>query len=260
MGTPIEPSGDEVQVVEEDNSGHNPAWDEVLSVLPEQFHSVVTPHFQKWDSAANQRVESVNGQLSAFESYKPFVEHGISAEDVEQGIRLMYEVNNNPQSVYDALQKAYNFGQAPNAATPVANNGESEEEAEPNSDPRYNRLNEGLELVSRIVLNDAQAKQAAQADSALDSELNQLKEKIGDYDERYVLALMQSGLSAEQAGDAWAGLQQQFQPKPFAPSILSGNNGGGSGLPSNAIDPAKLSSKDTRGLVAQMLQQAANQS
>jgi hypothetical protein len=253
MGTPIEP-GNEVQGVTPDQSetpGLNPAWNDVLSVLPEQFHSVVTPHFSKWDQSAQQRVEAANNSLKEFESFKPFVEHGITNEELEQGLRLMYEINNNPQSVYNALANAYNFNQGAEAAK-----SEEDEEETPNTavnDPRYDQLNEHLELVSKIVLSDAEAKQAAQQDTALNNELEKLKADFGEYDEDYVLTKMMNGMSGEDAVKAY---QKLVTPKSFAPTLL-GNSSGGSGLPSNAIDPTKLSGKETRNLVAEYLAAAS---
>lgn len=246
----IEPTGD-------NSPGHNPAWDEVLSVLPEQFHSVVTPHFQKWDQAANQRVESVNSQLAQFEAYKPYVEHGINSDELEQGLRLLYEINNNPQNVYQALQNAYNFGQS---ETP---NQESEEEENPLSNlppeimEKLQSHDGMLNAVAQIVLNDAQAKEAAAADAALDKELSDLKAKHGDFDEDYVLAKMQLGMSGEEAAASYQALVQRITPQPFAPTLLGSS--GGNGVPSNAIDPTKLSGKETRNLVAEMLAAAAKQ-
>jgi hypothetical protein len=256
MGTPIE--GGEVQGGNPDagdnTPGPNPAWNDVLSVLPEQFHQMVTPHFQKWDDAANQRIESVNSQLKEFESYKPFAEHGITSDEIEQGLRILYEVNNNPQNVYNALQSAYNFGQQ--QTTTEAANEETDEENSAGLPPEVmEKLSQHdglLQAVSQIILNDAKAKQDAQADMALETELNKLKETHGDYDEDYVLTKMMSGMSGEDAVKSYQALVQNLSPKPFAPTVLS-NSGGGAGVPSNAIDPTKLSGKETRNLVAQML-------
>jgi hypothetical protein len=262
MGTPIEPTG-EVQGGEPTGSetpGHNPAWDEVLSVLPEQFHSVVTPHFQKWDQSAQQRIESANSQLSQFEAYKPFAEHGISTDELERGLRLYYEINNNPENVYKALQNAYNFGQ-PETPNPQGNEGEEEENPlnlPPEIMEKINNHDGMLQAVAQIVLNDAQAKEAAAADAELDKELKGLQEKFGDYDEDYVMTKMMSGMSGEEAVQSYQSLVQRVTPQPFAPTLL-GSNGGGTGLPSNAIDPTKLSGKETRNLVAEMLAAAQKQ-
>jgi hypothetical protein len=246
--------------------GPNPAWNEVLNVLPEQFHSVVTPHFQKWDQSAQQRIEAANSALKEFEAYKPFVEHGITNDEIEQGLRVLYEINNNPQNVYEALAKAYNFGQTPPVANPNENGNEGTDGSNPleGIDPALMeklQQQEGmLQAVAQIVLNDAKAKEDAQADAKLDQELAQLKEKHGDYDEDYVLTKMMNGMSGEEAVNAYKQLLSSFnQSRPFAPTVLGNSGSGSSGLPSNAIDPTKLSEKETRSLVAQMLEAAAKQ-
>jgi hypothetical protein len=254
MGTPIE--GGQVQGDPENTPGPNPAWESVLNIIPEEFHGAITPEFQKWDQAAQSRIEQVNNSLKEYEAYKPFHELGISADEIEQGLRLMYEINNNPQSVYDALASAYNFGQQ---QTPEEgpNPEELPEGITPELMEKLNSQEGTLKALAQIVLNDAQAKQDAQAEAELDRELNELRERIGDFDENYVTALMLNGASAEEAGNAFVALKQSLSPKPFAPTVL-GNSNGGTGLPSNAIDPTKLTSKDTRSLVVQMLA-AANQ-
>lgn len=243
----IEPTGD-------NTPGHNPAWDEVLSLLPEQFHSTVTPAFQKWDQAAQSRIEAANAELKQFEAYKPYVEHGINSDELEQGLRLLYEINNNPQNVYQALQNAYNFGQQPE--TPETPSGEENplEGLPPEILEKLQNHDNMLQAVSQIVLNDAQAKQDATADAALDKELSDLKQAHGEYDEDYVLAKMQLGMSGEDAVKSYQALVQRITPAPFAPTLLGSS--GGNGVPSNAIDPTKLSSKETRNLVAQMAEAA----
>lgn len=233
--------------------GQNPAWNDVLSVIPEQYHSQIMPHFQQWDQSAQSQIEKANAAAKQFEPYKDFVEHGINPDELQQGLRLMYEINQNPKAVYDALASAYNFG-----SNVGSGNVESEEDEEDDSqqfqDPRYDQLQEGIELVSRIVLENENAKLAAQAEKELDDELNSLREKHGDFDERYVLAMMEMDMTGEQAVQAYKELTQnllQNNPRPFAPSIL-GNSGGGSGLPSQAIDPTKMQPKEIRNLVAEM--------
>lgn len=257
MGTPIEPDGG---VQGGDTPGPNPAWSDVLNIVPEQFHQQVTPHFQQWDQAAQQKIEAVNSQLKEFEDYKPFVEHGITSDELEQGVRLLYELNNNPQGIYEALANAYNFG--------GNKSGESEDNEEEGDEgkidfsqnPEFAKLQDGLELVSKIVLEDAQAKEAANADAELDAELEALKSKHGDenYNEKFILAMMQNGMDGDEAVEAFKELRQSFTPQSPAPTILG--SAGGNGVPSNAIDPTSLSRKETRNLVAEFLKRAQQQS
>lgn len=266
MGTPIEqPGSEEVQDVVDNVPGLNPAWQPVLELLPEQFHTVVTPHFQKWDKEAQSRIETANNSLKEFEAYKPLLEHGITFDEVSNGLRLAYELNNNPENVYNALVEAYKFGQQPQDNAPASGNEESEEDdliakLPPEIKAQLGQQGDLLQTVAQIVLNDAQAKQQATADKELDDELNAAREKFGEYDEKWVLSLMQaSNISAEEAVQEFVNFKQSLAPKPFAPTLLGGSTGGGAGIPSNAIDPTKLSGKETRNLVVEMLAKAAQQ-
>lgn len=260
----MEPNPDDVVDVqgitdpEPDNSpGQNPAWNDVLGVIPEQFHSVITPHFQKWDQSAQERIEKANQTAAQYEPYKAFIEHGIDPEELQNGLRLMYEINNDPQKVWSALGEAYNLAKdAGNNTAEEPDDDDDSDPAQPNyQDPRFDQLQQGIELVSQIVLKEQQDKANAQADAELDRELKSLKEKHGDYDENYVLALMRNGATGEEAVQAFTEMRNsllQNNPRPFAPTVM-GNSGGGSGVPSQAIDPKTLTSKGTRDLVAQML-------
>ena len=258
MGTPIEPTGDVQGTEIESAPGQNPAWGDALSAIPEQYHSVLTPHFQQWDQAAQQRIENVNSQLSQYDPYKPFVENGISAQDLEQGIQLMYQLNQNPQAVYNALAEAYNFG----VNESEAEEEDGEEEAAQFQDPRFDQLQQGLDLVAQTILQQEQAKLDSAAEAQIDSELAELKAKHPGISEEFALSLMVNGFDVSQVGEHWGNVTQnilQSNPRPFAPNVM-GSSGGGTGLPSQAIDPRKLDDKQTRSLVVQMLNAANNES
>lgn len=256
MGTPIEPG--EVQGGDENTPGPNPAWNDVLSVIPEQFHSVVTPHFQQWDQSAQQRIETVNQQLSQYDPYKPFVENGISADVLGQGVQFLEQLNQNPKAVYEALAEAYGFG-----AQPQGQNPQGEIDDDDDDDPygqRFEQLNQGLELVAQTVLGQHQERVQREAEQQLDADLKAAVEKHGAFDEGYVLSLMAAneGVDLDTAIQSYQQMAQnilQQNPRPFAPTVM-GNSAGGTGLPSQAIDPRKLDGKATRDLVAQMLEAA----
>lgn len=256
MATPVE--GGEVQGTEpgngagEESPGLNPAWGEALSAIPEQFHQVLTPHFQQWDQAAQQRIESVNQQLSQFDPYKPFVENQIAPEDLEQGLQLMYQLNANPQAVYNALAEAYGFNAQASEGQPE----EAESEEQTFQDPRVDQIQQGLDLVAQTILQQQQQKLEAEAEAQIDAELGELKQKFPGISEEFALSLMINGFDVNQVGEHWQGVTQnilQSNPRPFAPSVM-GTSTGGTGLPSQAIDPRQLNSKDTRALVARMVQ------
>lgn len=259
MATPIEDGqvqGTETGDTGESSPGLNPAWGEALSAIPEQFHSVLTPHFQQWDQAAQKRIEDVNGQLKAFEGYKDFVDNGLTAEELAQGYQLLYELNQNPQAVYKALGEAYGFSTA--VETPEGEETEEDETEDSQNflDPRVDQLQQNLDLVAQTILQQEEKKIADAADAKLDAEIEALKQKYPNFDERYVLSLVANGATMEEAAQSYEQLAQQIlnqNPRPFAPQVMGNSGGGGAGLPSQAIDPRTLGDKDRRALVAQMV-------
>lgn len=255
--------------------GPNPAWDPVLNVLPTQFHSLVTPHFQQWDKAAQDRITSLNSDLESYNQYEPLKQYGVNMDDVAQALRLMHAVNNNPREIYDAIGESYGYNvaqqQLQSGNIPGAENGTIQQmtgqqennqqiQQQPLNDPRVDRLQQGVDLMANIILQQQQEATNAQADSDLDNELSTLKTKYGDFDERFVLAYMNQGMSGDQAAQHFNTLKNEMltnNPRPFAPGILGGtSSGNGSGVPSAAIDPTQLSGKETRNLVVEMLKAA----
>jgi hypothetical protein len=260
MATPIE--GGEVQGAEptgESSPGLNPAWGEALSAVPEQFHPTLTQHFQQWDQSAQQRIESVNEKLKPFEGYQPFVENGITPQEVEQALQVMYHLNADPQSFYNALVETYKFGAQPEIESQEI---EGEEEEPANfQDPRFDQLQQGLDLVAQTLLQQEQQKLERQAEAEIDAEVAALKESHPGISDDFIYSLMTNGYTSEQVGEKWASVAQsilQSNPRPFAPNVM-GTSSGGTGLPSQAIDPKKLDDRGTRDLVAQMVRLAHGQ-
>ena len=228
--------------------GPNPAWNDVLSLIPETLHEQITPHFQKWDQSAQSRIEGVKGQYA---DYEPFLEHGITPDQLQQGLQLMHEMVNNPRTIYDALVDSYGYGNE-------QPNNEEVEELSP-QDNELQQLRQGFDLLAQAHLDQQNAKEAAEADAALEQSIKDAKTKHGDFDEDYVLTHMMNGKSIDEAIQTYQALTEriiQSNPRPFAPSIMSANSGSGVGLPSQATDVTKLDGNETRSLVAEMLRQA----
>lgn len=256
MTSPLEPvvSDPNAGTGDLNPSGPNPAWNEVLSVIPAEYHGQITPHFQKWDQSAQSKIEEMNTKFKEYESYNPLLEHGINIDQVTQALLLNQEINTNPRAVYDALNQAYNF--ANGVVTPVAdlnapNVGDPTQQQIAN-DPRYDILSQQLDTVSQIIIQQEQAKAAAAADSALDQELTAAfgkfpDLKVDDNSEAFILTQMSRGMNTDQAVQSFVDFRNSLSPQPFAPSVM-GSSGGG--VPSNQIDPTKLSRQETRSLVA----------
>lgn len=271
MATPVEgvESGNGIPVGEvqgepttpvENTPGPNPNWDSVLNLLPENFRSVVTPHFQEWDDNAKKRIETIKTDYADYETFR---EYGIGRQDLESGLRLMQMMNDDPKQVYDALAAQLNI-QIP--VTPEAVPVVTEEGETPVLPPGYDKLQEGVELMAKRMLASEQAQQEDAANKQLETELATVEQKYGKFIPELFLPYLSNklgeGLSVDKAAEQFFAIQGQIQQQtiaaqPYAPNVLGGNSGGGAGLPSSNIDPAKLDATERKNLVVQMLRAAS---
>ncbi len=242
----------------------NPAWNDALSVIPSQLHSQVIPHFQKWDQNFNSQIQKVHSQ---YEPYKPFLEAGYQPDDISFGVNLAQAIAQNPQQVAQALNE---WIQAEYGEEEQQGQNESTPQFDPNTPdfditqhPAFQQQDQALRAMAEILLEQREQEQQAQADSELEQEIAELQEKNkerGEFDLEFVLgvAMNDPEMDLEKAVEKFyerrdAMLQQVRKP---GPPVL----GSGGTIPSGGVDPRKLDDKSRRALVAQMLQQAQQQS
>lgn len=245
-GSVVEPQG-----TGQGSTGVNPSWQEYLNEIPQELHDKVTPAFEKWDRGVQERFTKVQQQ---YEPWKPIIDAGIDPDTASFSVRLLNAINEDPRMVYEALGNYYKLSGSPSSQG-------QEEPPAVEEDPYANRFSE-LERQNQIMaahlVRNRENELAAQAEAQLDKELTDMRQKYkaqGDFDERYVLALMQSGMSTEDAvKDYFIHRDQLLQQYGTKPLIM----GTGGGVPQfNNTDVRKLSNGDTKNLVAQMLAQAA---
>ncbi len=238
------------------DAGGNPAWNDVLSVLPQSLHSIVTPKLQEWDRGVQQRFDSIKNQ------YKPWEDLISSVDDPQvaaSGIQLLRALESNPEGFWKALGDSYNFTPAQTAALQQAVEGE-EETVSP-ADERVARVEQAVGQLAQMLLNERQAQQQQSWQQQLETELTKLTEKHGDYDRDWVLTQIAAGTKPDDAVTMYQTAinnkaTQLAQKSGNAPAIL----GSGGGIPANNVDPTVLDSKGTKELVANMLRNAAQQS
>jgi hypothetical protein len=240
------------------NEGGNPAWNEILGVLPDSLHSVVKPALEKWDNNYRTGLSKVQSQ---YEPYKEILDTGIEPQNLQYALALLDKIENDPRSIYDAL--AEHNGWAENSGQ-----GQSEEidpnEYDPENlpdDPRLLRAEQLAEAVAEYTMQQHQQQQEAQEDELLDQVISGLQEQHGidpedEVANKFIMGLMLAGATAEQAFEDYIGMTQQIVTRPRAndgaPVVL-----GGGGVPSTAINRDQLRDpKARRALVAQMLEQA----
>lgn len=233
-----------------ESQGGNPAWSEFLQVVPQEHHAAVTPILEKWDSGVNERFQKVH---SEYEPWKPVINSGVEPDTAQFALNLLNSLNENPQMVYNAIKEYYKFD------TDGSQSGQGQVEPPAEQDPyaaQFQELRQQNEVIAQALLAEKQAKMDAEADQWLDNHLSELRTKHGDYDERYVVALMQSGMSGDEAVQHFHQIIQS-QAKQLGPKPLI--MGGGGGIPGQQADPTKMDDKGRKNLVVQMLQQYKQQ-
>lgn len=239
----------------------NPAWNEMLGALPQEYHSQVVPHLQRWDKGVQDRFQQVHSQ---YEGYKPFVENQITPDEINFAMGLLNAVNSDPLSVRQALnawieQEGIEGGGEGGQQPDFQSYGEQGQQGQFDltQHPDYQRMSQMVEEMANVMVSQREQEQQSQADQQLDDELNSLKEKFGDYDETFVLARMAAGMPGEQAVQEFFNFANSIRSQQRAPGpkVL----GAGGSLPKNDVDVRKMDSKSTRSLVENMLRNASQQ-
>lgn len=227
--------------------GLDSGWNEFVSAIPEDRRAELGPKLKE--------------RVSSYESLKQWEDlqkSGITPDFADTALRVYSALENNPRDVYEAIGKS--LGISTQQAKEVV---EEIQDADPNEDPRIARMQQQLDTMSQIMLGQRdmsmREKQQAEADAALEKELDSVKSKYGSdpnfNEEEIVMRMLHMNMSAEEAYQNYAGRVTEIQKRRAAPFVM----GSGGHVPSSSIDVTKLNNKDTKNLVAQMLTHANNE-
>lgn len=242
-----------------ESTGINPAWNDLLSSIPEENHSQVIPHLQNWDKNVQERFDEYN---SRYEDWEPFVESEVDPEEVNFALGLLNAVNNNPQGVAEALgdwlgENNDEDSNSNDEGKPTMNNedqGSNKSNAmdlSNNSD--YTSLKDTVNSMAEIMVNQQDQDQEQQEDAELEQEFSNLHDEFGDFDEGFVLSRMVSGSSGEDAVEEYNEFVQDLvkNQRESGPTVI----GSSSSFESPSIDPKTLDEKGRRQMIAQRLEQ-----
>lgn len=236
-------------------TGYNPAFQSLLNDLPQDLHSKVIPHLKQWDSSVNQRFQKVQ---QGYESWKPIINMGVAPDTVQAGLNLVNLLESNPEALYKALVDYYKFGDQEDKSSQGQTTEPSVEE-DPYKD-KFAQMERGFNTLAEHVIQQRQQEEESRYDAALDQEFKAAKDKYGDiFDEEWIAArcLANPNLTIDQAAGMYQQWYQQQMSKFGAKPLIMG--GGGGGLPQENLDVRKLDGKQTRSLVAQMIEHAKSQ-
>lgn len=247
----------QTEEVSSDTGSINPAWNDVLSVIPEELHSQITPHFSKWDQNYQNGINKVHSQ---YEPYKHFVENNVPADQINYAMSVLQAIETNPKEVLNALQAYIGETDDEQGQNNQQTDDGSLEQPEWLNHPEFKKMNEMVNTMAQLLVQQRQAEQQAKEDAEIEQELSSLREELGEFDEEWVLTKMMSDekLTLRQAVESWKAFEQGIISKARqpGPKVL----GSGGSIPSQELNVKELGSKEKRNLMVQILENARNQS
>lgn len=245
MGQPT-PPGDNIPLIE----GLDPSWNDFVSKIPEDLRGELGPQLK-------ERVTGIESKYEPLRQWEDFSKQGYTPDTAKTALDVYKVLENNPREVYDTIGKHLGItpAQAQAVIEDLEENGESE-------DPRIARLQQQVETMSQIMLSqreqETQAQQAAEAEKQIEKEISEVKKKYGDDipEDQIIMRMLHKGMSADDAAKEYISFVDEVRARRPAPFVLGKGTGQ---IPAKQIDVTKLGSKETKNVVAQMLQHARNE-
>lgn len=256
QGNNDQPQPELSQEPEPQQSGINPAWNDLLSQVPEGLRGNLTPHLQQWDQNYQAGLQKVHSQ---YEPYKPFLDQGVDPEALNNAMLIMQNLEQDPQKFAELLIGHYGLQIGEQGQQPPQDPQDSELTEDPVFDitqhPDFQRYSQMTETMAQALLAQNEQAAAAQAEQELDQEFAEAKEKHGEFDEDYVAQIMYvHGVDMDAAITAWQEHVQKtiqgYKPAGASAPVLMG---GGGGLPSQQTPVRNLNGQQRRALIAQTL-------
>lgn len=205
-------------------TGINPAWSAALENVPNEFHKGLQEHFGRWDQNYAKLAQQ-------YTPYRSFAEQKISPQDLQQAWQLRGLLDSNPHEVLRRLSTALGVQvsqaqqqQEQEQQTPSS----QEQEGEP-EDPRWAEINRRQEMLNQqnqqvldFVQQRARQEEVSAAETEVGQEIEQLKQKYGEFD--VVDVLQRASVMDEPSIEAAFQQQQQFLEKEFQRTRSSANN------------------------------------
>lgn len=265
-----EPEGTETQ---EQGQGIDSLAAGFLANIPDTDRPIVEKYVKDWDAGVTKKFQEIHG------TYEPFKALG-DLESLQQAVSLAELIDTNPQYVYgvlaDALkeqgidvsaQQLQQQQQQGGGQNPVTQPTQLQvpPELSAHLTPLQEQLatqNKMIEQMAQILVQSNNQTREQQEDQALNSFVEGLKEKHGNFDEEAVLLKIMNGKDGDTAVQEWKdgvlsaakelGFTTNQGPK-LPPSLSSGS------VPSSQTSVNELDSKQTRDLVSDIMQMASQQ-
>lgn len=260
---PAAGSGPEVQPNEPaapQGGGGNPAWSELRSTLGDSHFKLIEPHLQKFDTAAQERITSLNSKLDQYTGLGEY-------EQLQQARALAQAIDNDPAAFYSQYGEFLRSQGLLEDGSDPQDEGEfdASESDDEDEDPRITELRQQQEaLLEQFQQQEFEREVAAQS-QFIDQRIGEVRQEnpwMSDDDIQEVLVRAQEHINRGDAEDPIGaaatelnGLRQRYlsapRPNDGAPKLIP--TGGGNPASAQPTDVTKLGRSQTVDLVTQML-------
>lgn len=234
----------------------NPAWEEMLGKVPEEFHTVLTPTLSEWD----KNFQKVQQEYAPF---KDFVENNIPVETIQQSLQIRDLLENNPRGVYDFLQSQYNYGaqEAEKPGPPEEEEYNYDEASDVSSHPKFRELSQQVEGFQQYFQQQQQKEIEQNVQREIESEYQKIAETYagGKLDEQTKIDIARLAMGAgdnnlqNAAKDYFTRFRTPARASDSAPPVMRGTSRVPKGM--TPEDIAQISDPDKRiAAIASMMQ------
>lgn len=259
-----------VDVTSQDISD-NPAWNDILSPVPQEFHGHLKEHLSKSDKYTQEVQQK-------FAPFKEFVESGVGRDDIDQSLQLAHLFQTNPRGVFDFLNTQYNYipVSAPQQAPAGQNNSQGQTQSNEfdisgletdntefdiTKNPQFQQVANQAQLANQAVTQLQQERMEAQVNQQIQTEVTQLQQTFPHIPVQEVIkrAVANASISGgrEDLNAAAKELDSMgWFKKPSTPAPPNLSGGGNRALPSSQVNPGAMTPKERTAHVAALLKQA----
>jgi hypothetical protein len=265
---PEAPAAPAVEAPSEPDFKVHPAYDKVLSELPEAWHAKIVPHLQEQDKYFQQ-------QLEKYTPFKEFVDVDISPDIIRDSLRLAEVAVSDPVYLYRTLADQLRSQGLLEEAEAVEEHADKVEE-----EGEDYELSPALQ--KEFAARDAKLKEQSdyiesiQFEADVKAEQQQLETEIQDLSSKYeiseaqmgrILKILEVQLNTDDNATVYTAARELAEltgiryaekgkaPKADAPMVIGG--GGGAGIPSQSLQIPK-DSKAKKEMLYEMFKQQAN--
>lgn len=280
-GAPVEAAGtsgpEETSSYDPSTGGDNPAWAPYKEILKDGvYYEAVKPLLREQDLQVNKRFETLRNEYKPLEQYKGL---DIPAERIQQVMPIMDMLDNDPVQFFELFKQHPAIAPLLAQAAPAEADPFEPEVEQPGEgsfditqNPEYQALAQQVQGFTEMMEQQEQQRQAAEVDAQVETEIQTFRQARPDYTDQD-MSLLYNTISGQYAAtgkllsfedaskqlDAYRdSIISAPRPGSAAPRVMPTN--GGAPSPNSPAHLGSLSNKETRSLMAGLVDSLKGQS